>query len=91
VAPSVAQIHTRRQTVESGATLTSLTLFSAAPGCHPFRIQLFLELSRQFRQQILLIPLHRARDFARLDVGSLFFAELLYFFKVDLLTHFDCT
>jgi len=30
-------------------------------------------------------------DFARLDVGSLLFAELVCFFKVDLLIHCDCT
>ena len=31
------------------------------------------------------------RDFVRFDVGSLFFPELLCFFKVDLLSRFDCT
>src|SRR5712692_11986145 len=31
------------------------------------------------------------RDFARFDVSSLFFPELLCFFKVDLLSRFDCT
>ena len=31
------------------------------------------------------------RDFACFDVGALFFAELLCFFKVDLLIHCDCT
>jgi hypothetical protein len=31
------------------------------------------------------------RDFARFVVGSLFFPELLCFFKVDLLSRFDCT
>jgi hypothetical protein len=31
------------------------------------------------------------RDFARFVVGSLFFRELLCFFKVDLLSCFDCT
>src|SRR5580704_2004854 len=31
------------------------------------------------------------RDFVRFDVGSLFFPELLCFFKVDLLSPFDCT
>jgi hypothetical protein len=30
-------------------------------------------------------------DFVRFDVGSLFFPELLSFFKVDLLSRFDCT
>jgi hypothetical protein len=31
------------------------------------------------------------RDFARFDIGSLFFRELLCFLKVDLLIHCDCT
>lgn len=31
------------------------------------------------------------RDFARFDVGSLFFRELVCFFKVDLLSRFHCT
>ena len=31
------------------------------------------------------------RLFARFGVGSLFFAELVCFFKVDLLIRFDCT
>src|SRR6202022_3237691 len=31
------------------------------------------------------------RGFARFDVGSLFFPELLCLFKVDLLIHCDCT
>src|ERR1700680_1223969 len=31
------------------------------------------------------------RGFARFVVGSLFFPELLCFFKVDLLSCFDCT
>src|ERR1700675_3859971 len=31
------------------------------------------------------------RDFARFVVGSLFSPELLCFFKVDLLSRFDCT
>ena len=31
------------------------------------------------------------RDFVRFVVGSLFFPELLCFFKVDLLSRFDCT
>src|SRR5262244_261276 len=30
-------------------------------------------------------------DLVRFAVGSLFFPELLCFFKVDLLIHFDCT
>src|SRR6266478_8825123 len=35
-------------------------LFSGAPCCHLFPIQLFLQLSHQFRQHFFRIPLHRA-------------------------------
>ncbi len=89
MAPLVAQICAHRQTVEIGAKLTALMLFSGARCCHLCRIQLFFQLSHQFRQHFFRIPLHRPRDFLRFDVGSLFFPELLCFFKVDLLSRFD--
>jgi hypothetical protein len=49
VAPLVPQIHTHRQTIEIGAKLASLMLFSGARCCELFRIQLFLQFSYQFR------------------------------------------
>src|SRR5260370_10670152 len=59
VAPLVAQIHSHRQTVEIGAKLSSLILFSTRC-CHLCRIQLCFQLSHQFRQHFFRIPLHRA-------------------------------
>ena len=57
-----------------------------------FGCSFFFQLSHQFRQHYFRIPLHRAScTFARFVVGSLFFPELLFFFKVDLLSRFDCT
>jgi hypothetical protein len=55
-----------RQTVEIGAKLTALMLFSGARCCHLFRIQLFFQLSHQFRQHFFRIPLHRAPRLRRL-------------------------
>src|SRR5882724_5831338 len=52
--------HTHHQTIEIGAKLTSLMLFSGAGCCHLFRIQLSLQFSHQFRQHFLRVPLHRA-------------------------------
>ena len=60
MAPLAAQIYAHRQTVEIGAKLTARMLFSGAPCCHLFQIQLFLQLSHQFCQHFLRIPLHRA-------------------------------
>jgi hypothetical protein len=60
MAPLVAQIYAHRQTIEIGAKLTARMLFSGARCCHLFRIQLFLQLSHQFCQHFLGIPLHRA-------------------------------
>ena len=56
VAPLVPQIHTHRQTIEIGAKLASLMLFSGARCCGLFRIQLFLQLSHQLCQHFLRIP-----------------------------------
>jgi hypothetical protein len=60
MAPLVAQIYAHRQTIEIGAKLTARMLFSGASCCHLFPIQLFLQLSHQFRQHFFRIPLHRA-------------------------------
>jgi hypothetical protein len=51
-----ASFHTHRQTIEIGAKLTSLMLFSGARCCELFRIQLFLQFSHQFRQHFLRVP-----------------------------------
>jgi len=60
MAPLVSQIHAHRKTVEIGAKVNSRMLLSGVRCCHLFRIQLFLQLSHQFRQHFLRIPLHRA-------------------------------
>ena len=60
MAPLVAQIYAHRQTVEIGAKLTALTLFSGIRCCHLFRSQPFFQLSHQLRQHFFRIPLHRA-------------------------------
>jgi hypothetical protein len=52
MAPLVPQIHSHRQTVEIGAKLTALMLFSGARCCHLFRIQLFFQLSYPVRKAI---------------------------------------
>ena len=59
VAPLVPQIHAHRQTVEIGAKLTSLMLFSCAR-CYRSRIQLFPQFPYQLRQHFLRFPLHWA-------------------------------
>jgi len=87
----VPQIHTHRQTIEIGAKLASLMLFSGARCCELFRIQLFLQFSYRSASTSFVSRRIGPRGFARFDVGSLFFPELLCLFKVDLLIHCDCT
>src|SRR2546427_12836934 len=77
VAPLVAQIHAHRQTVEIGAKPTSVWLFSC-PRYYHLRIQFFPQFPHQLRQHFLHVLLHWP---PRLLVGSLFFRELLCFFK----------
>jgi hypothetical protein len=52
------------------------------------------QLFHQFRQHFFSSFVSRCtgpRDFVNFDVGSFFTPELLCFFKVDLLSRFDCT
>jgi hypothetical protein len=84
VAPLVPQIHAHGQTVEIGAKLTSPILFSCAP-CFHLRIQFFPQCLHPFLQHFLVSRCIGPRDFVRFEVGSLFIAELLCFFTVDLL------
>ncbi len=72
MAPLVAQIYAHRQTVEIGAKLISLMLFFGARCCHLFPIQLFLQLSHQFRQHFLRIPLGPLPSSASMLVHSSF-------------------
>src|SRR5580693_2248574 len=60
VAPLVPRSTPTVGTVEIAAKLTALMLFSGARCCRFFRIQLFLQLSHQFCQHFLRIPLHWA-------------------------------
>jgi len=90
-APLVAQIYAHRQTVEIGAKLTALMLFSGARCCHLCRIQFFFSFPTSSASTSFVSRCTAPRDFLRFEVGSLFFPELLCFFKVDLLSRFDCT
>ena len=91
MAPLVPQIHSYRQTVEIGAKLP--------PGCSSPALvaATFLRSSFSFSfptssaSTSFVSRCTGPRDFARFDVSSLFFRELLCFFKVDLLSRFDCT
>src|SRR6266852_8825105 len=71
-APLVAQIHAHRQTVQIGAKLTSLILFSARC-CHLFRIQLSFSLTTSSASTSFVSRRTGPGDFVRFDVGSLFF------------------
>jgi hypothetical protein len=75
----VAQIYAHRQTVETGAKLTALMLFSGAGCCHLFRIQLFFSFSTSSASTSFVSCCTGPRDFVRFDVGSFFFPELLCF------------
>jgi hypothetical protein len=82
MAPSVSQIYSHRQTVEIGAKPISRILFSCPPGY--LHGQLFPCFPTNSASTSFASVCTGPRDFARFDVGSLFFAELLCF-KVDLL------
>jgi hypothetical protein len=79
-----------RQTVEIGAKPTSVTLFSVF-ATTTFGSSFSLSFPTSSASTSFVSRCTGPRDFARFDVGSLFFAELLCFFKVDRLIHCDCT
>jgi hypothetical protein len=88
---AVAQIYAHRQTVEVGPKLSSRMFFSGAPCCHLFGSSFSFSFPTSSASTSFVSRCTGPRDFARFVVGSLFFPELLCFFKVDLLSRFDCT
>ena len=81
--PAVPQIHSYRQTVEIGAKLVSLMLSSALGATTLFRSSFFFSFPTSSTSTSFVSRCTGPLAFVRLEVGSLFFGELLCFFKVD--------